>query len=229
MLAWTGFVVDRILHLARLAWDYARYSGSTAHEVAARELGRYALGPMVRVGQTLIHEIGHTWVGHGGHCAYQCCFEAAAVAWGCAIRGKLGLPADHWESGPNMTIRSEREAQRESEFGGAQTSFEDSNDRCGDCQDEVCHGGSSCTATGYLAWRCWLQESGHVDGETLFCIDAGWWEKEVSGVVVSSASWQVDSACQGPRELPRSDEDGDSASRPRGDPLDPREGPIIPR
>ncbi|MCK6508094.1 hypothetical protein L6R53_32800 [Myxococcota bacterium] len=91
-LAWSGFLADRILHRARIAWDYYQFTGDREYQVHAVRLGRYALSVLTWLPRLFIHEIGHIYMGQGGHCQFGCCFEIAARAWYCHVVGRLGLP-----------------------------------------------------------------------------------------------------------------------------------------
>jgi hypothetical protein len=107
-LAWYGLVSDRILNLARMALDYSIHLAQESsvawdevyalHEDAVH-LARYPLRMMVDYGHTIVHEIGHSWLGTG-HCADQknCCFDAAGRAWACRVMGHLGLPHNVYEA-----------------------------------------------------------------------------------------------------------------------------------
>lgn len=78
------------LHLARLALAYAMEEDIT-YILPAIRLARFALRVIASWGATLIHEIGHTWLG-GGHCRWECCFEHAERGWLCNAVSLLGLP-----------------------------------------------------------------------------------------------------------------------------------------
>ena len=71
LLAWAGFSADRILHRARIAWDYARFSGDETYRTHARRLGSYALSTLLPLGEILIHELGHSYLS-ARHCRYGC-------------------------------------------------------------------------------------------------------------------------------------------------------------
>ncbi|MCK6507985.1 hypothetical protein L6R53_32235 [Myxococcota bacterium] len=110
-LAWHGFLVDYILYLARMAFDYAAdlEDGAAPFERAdyrrkAWELGRYALRLLVDQGRLVIHELGHVHNGWGGHCSNgECCFDLAAYRWECALVAQLGLPIDPGTSSATST------------------------------------------------------------------------------------------------------------------------------
>ena len=104
-LAYHGLVADRIMHLARLALDYAYalgdegdLAGAAEYLLTAQRLSRYVLCMLADHGETLIHEIGHVYLG-GGHCphGHHCCFESASNAWKCRVRAHLGIPLYTYE------------------------------------------------------------------------------------------------------------------------------------
>lgn len=101
-LAFRGLVCDRIMHLARMCMDYAFDAGDLSIQLqymdTASNLSRYALGIVARHASTMVHELGHVYLG-SGHCADErnCCFDHAADAWLCRVRAKLGLPVNEWE------------------------------------------------------------------------------------------------------------------------------------
>jgi hypothetical protein len=99
-LAYTAFIVDWLLFVARVAIDFGdwlgnvdRYDGRSRFDYhgLADDLGRYALCAVAERGKLFIHELGHAWLG-GGHCEHRCCFEIAALHWRCRVSGLLGLP-----------------------------------------------------------------------------------------------------------------------------------------
>lgn len=126
-LQWCGFVVDRVLHLARIAYDYSRYltgpgraAGGLAADVARRQarwLARYAWGPVLNLGRAMVHEIGHSYMKKGGHCEYHCCFDAAALAWMWRLHGRLGVPSGQWSSG--LIKGSNRESELAADFSSS--------------------------------------------------------------------------------------------------------------
>jgi len=86
-----GFLADRLLFDARMCLDYFSASGDKAVLDSGYRFARFAVAPMVQLGQIAVHEIGHVFVG-SGHCIHGCCFDYAAGVWACGVRGALGLP-----------------------------------------------------------------------------------------------------------------------------------------
>ncbi len=128
-LAYLGLVSDRIMHLARLALDYAFYlfgQGQAASAMeylgVAQRLSRYPLGLASRYAETLAHEMGHVYLG-AGHCSHghSCCFEVAANAWLCRVRAHLGLP------------RYANETRGSGDFGNPDG---DDRDNCASCSTD---------------------------------------------------------------------------------------------
>lgn len=90
-LAWDALRADAALSVARVAVDYVRSGGADAgHLAAAYDAGRFVLGLALAYGHTLIHELGHTFLG-GGHCTWGCCFDLAGHRFACGVKGTLGL------------------------------------------------------------------------------------------------------------------------------------------
>jgi hypothetical protein len=92
-LAFDGVRCDYALFLARIAHDYWLESHDWDYLAYASRLARFALRVIASWGKLLIHEMGHTFLGLG-HCEWDCCFDVAANAWLCKVRGWLGLPED---------------------------------------------------------------------------------------------------------------------------------------
>lgn len=99
-LAFDGYVCDQIMFQARTLYDYARTTmnpGSIEYLIAmqtAMRISRFALRIIAYWGRFLIHEIGHSYTGSGGHCDSGCCFELASQRWLCKMLGQLELPID---------------------------------------------------------------------------------------------------------------------------------------
>lgn len=214
-LAWTGFVCDRILHRARIAWDYYRYSGDATYARYARQLGRYALGPLLPAGRLMVHEVGHSYMGTGGHCEYGCCFETAALSWKCAVRGKLGVPPDSWSSGM-VDFRSGGydgtylEERWQDDFGGDRTIISNEDDGCSSCHSlaqrrwwpgfgvragldpsEIVERSEDAKGFGHLSWTCDIATGGQAGSESTFCLSAGWAVYSMSGVGAYRDDWDL--------------------------------------
>ena len=94
-LYFAGLTCDRILFLARMCLDYARFDGDTEDIEVAQRISRYALNIAADRCDTLIHEIGHVWLSPiERHCdsGVKCCFDVAASVWLCRVKSFLGLP-----------------------------------------------------------------------------------------------------------------------------------------
>lgn len=201
-LQWCGFVTDRVLHLARIAHDYARYLdglgrgprlSSSTWQTAAVQLGRYALGPALELGLVLVHELGHSYMGEGGHCEYQCCFDAGARAWQWRVRGRLGLPARLWHSdwiwygsAGNLGLAS---AQQE-DFGGDRLTYTATftGGACGDWFGPTSTGLVGFEAEGYYDATLKLV-AGVPDRSVSVCFSDGRQAESSTGLVVSR--WQT--------------------------------------
>ncbi len=92
-------IVDRILWLARLARDFfLNGGGGPRYLLVAKQLANYALRYVLEQSRTLVHELGHKYLGrYSGeseqHCeAGCCCYDAAAQNFACHTIGALGLP-----------------------------------------------------------------------------------------------------------------------------------------
>ncbi len=207
-LAWVGFVTDRIMHRARIAWDYYQHSGDKTYRTHARRLGRYALSTLVSRAGLFIHEAGHLYIGTGGHCTYGCCFEIAARNWQCFVIGQLGLPASVVDSpntiatlysgtfhgdGPRPTDGSlvEVDDALEHEFGGGPSLLIHTNGG-GRCDDGlwdwwIGEGGSTThivpdltRGDGRLCWSCTVESAGRWGGTSEFCLHRAWRDYSVA-------------------------------------------------
>lgn len=101
-LAFDGFIADWLMYWARAALQFALEAGSWSHLSAAWGLARGVLARMTALGNTVIHELGHLYMGVDGHCDCEdappdhncrCCFDMAAQAWQVRLQARLGLPA----------------------------------------------------------------------------------------------------------------------------------------
>jgi hypothetical protein len=163
-LAFSGYVADRILFYARMAKDYAftgAPDGATWLEFVnyALQLGRYSMRVIADWSRLLIHELGHVYMGEGGHCSVHCCMDVAANRWLCKFRGEHGIPtyAD-----------------------GDYSRLDDLADWDDWVEDDVAHfyirtRDSCSTDSGFTLWSCDVHENG-VAGQdadycsTVFCI-----------------------------------------------------------
>lgn len=194
LLAWAGFTVDRILHRARIAWDYGRFSGDESYTTHARHLGRYALSVMTSMSKLMIHEIGHSYMGTDGHCRYGCCFEISALSWACNAVAALGLPLsrygdDHVDarfSSGRFSMTPERTVRLHHEFGGDEVRLQQTTGG-GKCSSDVgawwvTEGMREIDPTfgwavkklssdGQLCWTCTVDQAGVVGGAWDFCLD----------------------------------------------------------
>jgi len=199
-LQWCAFVTDRVLYLARMAHDYARYLDaqeggcsvdSAAYDQAALQLGRYAFGPALDLGRAMIHELGHSYMGSHGHCEFQCCFDSAARAWQVRVQARLGVPWRLWSSGALFTPGDVDRAQAD-DFGGTHTPHEFTGYNGGAC-------GTTIVPTSGLGITT-EDTSGRYDADVEFysgtpgvtpgiCFHDGRVQSDVSGYVVSR--WQT--------------------------------------
>lgn len=91
-------IVDRILWLARLARDFfLNGGGGPRYLLVAKQLANYALRYVLEQSRTLVHELGHKYLGrYSGeseqHCEAGCCYDVAAQNFACHTIGALGLP-----------------------------------------------------------------------------------------------------------------------------------------
>lgn len=91
-LAFDAIRADYALTWARIALAFA-LEHDIWYWIPASRLARFVLRIITGWGETLIHELGHTYCG-GGHCSvHDCCFELAAQAWSCRVTAFLGLPS----------------------------------------------------------------------------------------------------------------------------------------
>lgn len=153
-LGWDGFVVDWVMYLARLAWDYSRsgvpdLEGALAAADAASKLARYALRIIANWGRILIHEIGHSYLG-GGHCVFECCFDRTSRNWLCHVRGRLGLPGDPYTPAYVASLNIYDDFEPTDHFT-RQTSA---------CDDD---------GENYTHWSCDVQANGVVGQHADFC------------------------------------------------------------
>ncbi|MCB9780606.1 MAG: hypothetical protein H6742_18710 [Alphaproteobacteria bacterium] len=188
-LAWLGFCVDRILHRARVCYDYGRATGSTEHLTAARRLGAYALSPIGDWGRVLIHELGHTYMGQGGHCRFQSCFDVAAFAWDTAVRARLGLPLRVWDSGstPTTTTAFDRD------FGGGTVRIPTSpgtydEKGAGNCPEFDRDTIESTHSSARYEYARQLHQAGVIGSSHRFCVASGWVRAEDGS---TATEWDV--------------------------------------
>ena len=98
-LAWEGFILDFAMYWARAALQHSFEAGSLADLATAWGFARAGLARLLPLGDLLVHECGHLYMGVGGHCSCKvspdcdCCFDMAASAWQCRTRARLGLPS----------------------------------------------------------------------------------------------------------------------------------------
>ncbi len=105
-LAFKGYVHDFSLFWARVALQHAFDRDDTSFLLGAHVYARGALTELVDYGRILIHEMGHLFIGFGGHCECvkselpcACCFDIAAERWKCRVASRLGLPNGFWQCG----------------------------------------------------------------------------------------------------------------------------------
>ena len=154
-LAFFGYVADYQLFLARMAldvgiqkfwenlWD-GDISEALDYFTDAQRLARYALGLMLEHANTVIHEMGHAYLG-GGHCEHNCCFEVIAEHWECKVRGLLGLAHQTY------TTRGSSDWQ-------ADEAFFHQTAKCGKGEQ-----------AGHLIYSCDVHEVGSIGEAAAFC------------------------------------------------------------
>lgn len=93
-VAWTAWNVDWTMFWARALLQYYLTDGAADYLRAALVLARSAWTRMLLLGDVIIHETGHVYMGEAGHCATgACCFDMAARAWQIRCSAYLGAPA----------------------------------------------------------------------------------------------------------------------------------------
>jgi hypothetical protein len=117
-LAFDAELIDTLMFMGQLCLDYARHllrgglpiDRSRAAEAntavqAGRRFAQYALAPLARRIQILIHELGHVYLGGAPHCGFhldkpvpatrwRSCFDVASEAVYLRVAAENGLPMD---------------------------------------------------------------------------------------------------------------------------------------
>ncbi len=92
-------LADDFMYAAWAVLEWTERSGSMTealkehYRVAASELGALALGAVLSVARTILHEAYH--LAYGGHCLNDCCQAKLSLEWMCRAASRLGArPAD---------------------------------------------------------------------------------------------------------------------------------------
>ncbi|MFT5582472.1 MAG: hypothetical protein ACI9VR_000048 [Cognaticolwellia sp.] len=180
-VAFDACVADQILFWARMSLDYGRQTYSFSHLRGAEYIGRYALRMIAGSGRTLIHEMGHSFMGQGCHCPWNCCFEIAAQRWLCKTMGQNGLPMGEWAVegvGDYPAVTSAEQLPLDAvRLVVDDACSSDASDPCacgaekvgklGDCKLDTASWASS--GYGYIDYSCDLVEPGFFVSDPNFC------------------------------------------------------------